>query len=174
MASSSAAFFACLLPAASHRSRRVQRELASGDVQNCCSDCGCCDIRYFGRSTGHRGKLHTQASFTCKLRPGLRSLQSLTSKTACCRQLLQTQECDGHRCSGHSGKLSVCCPGQCRSSIVNCPYHAVFTLLFNYVQAHAWISAVTWGIIIPLVILIAHSLRYITHASLRALTVTSA
>ncbi|KAL0038415.1 hypothetical protein WJX77_005585 [Trebouxia sp. C0004] len=50
------------------------------------------------------------------------------------RLLLQTPaepECDGHRCSGHSSKLA----------------------------AHGWINAVTWGIVFPLVILLAHSLR---------------
>lgn len=49
------------------------------------------------------------------------------------RQLLQSNAdlCDGHRCSGHSSKLAV----------------------------HGWINAVTWGIIFPIVILLAHSLR---------------
>ncbi|KAL0052572.1 hypothetical protein WJX82_004070 [Trebouxia sp. C0006] len=50
------------------------------------------------------------------------------------RLLLQTPaepECDGHRCSGHSGQL----------------------------KGHAWINAVTWAVVFPLVILLAHSLR---------------
>lgn len=46
-------------------------------------------------------------------------------------QAAPVPECDDHRCSGHSGKLA----------------------------AHGWINAVTWGIIFPLVILLAHSLR---------------